>query len=168
MYENTEQLYIIDAFYLEWDSLCRMKRKWESFPSLTRERQRVDVVTSLLNNKTLDSKFFKELLVNLRLILIRAGLEERKGIHILLLGSQLTIIAIRLVTSDVDKSSRFDVEDLWVDCEKWGPQFWDKADDCGVDENTPLLPLRSQYDEKSIWSWRRWFPLFVDKGFDSL
>lgn len=74
---------IDDSLYLDWNDLCHLKHTWDSIPSLTRERQHEDIVQSLsrdLSRQRWNLKHLRKLLIGLKLILIRAGLEEEQGI----------------------------------------------------------------------------------------
>jgi hypothetical protein len=69
--------------YLDWNDLCSLKQTWDSIPSLTRERQHKDVVDRLsrdLSRQAWNLKHLRTLLINLKLIVIRAGFEEEEGI----------------------------------------------------------------------------------------
>ncbi|KAE8441677.1 hypothetical protein EG329_004549 [Mollisiaceae sp. DMI_Dod_QoI] len=84
------------SLYLEWDTLCHLKRTWETFPSLTRDKQHEDIVASLSrDDKAWNPKYLRTLLVNLRLIPIRAGVEEME--------------TIQLVTQNINESSKFNL-----------------------------------------------------------
>ncbi|KAH6714010.1 hypothetical protein BKA61DRAFT_607062 [Leptodontidium sp. MPI-SDFR-AT-0119] len=57
---------------------------WNSFPSLTRERQHQDIMQGLslaLGNPSWNPRPFRTLLLNLRLILVRAGFDEEQGMR---------------------------------------------------------------------------------------
>ena len=76
------------SLYLEWNDLCTLKHTWDGLPSLTRERQREDIVQGLsrdLSRRTWNLNHLRTLLISLKLILIRAGLEEEQGIWLSLL-----------------------------------------------------------------------------------
>lgn len=73
-----------DALYLEWNGLCKLKRTWDSFSSLTRDRNPEEIETMFRRDpsiKTWDPKFLRVLLVQMKLILFRVGLEDDKGIY---------------------------------------------------------------------------------------
>ena len=73
-----------DILHLDWQDLCSLKETWDSFPSLTRERQHQDIMPGLslaLGDPSWDSKPFRTLLLNLRLILVRAGFDEEQGMR---------------------------------------------------------------------------------------
>lgn len=78
-----------DTVHLDWQDLCRLKETWDSFPSLTLERQHQDIMQGLspaLGSPSWNPRLFRTLLLNLRLILIRAGFEEEQGMcHVTLL-----------------------------------------------------------------------------------
>lgn len=78
-----QNLDIDQSLQLDWNDLCNLKQTWDSIPSLTRERQHQDVVQGLsrdLNRRTWDLKHLRRLLTGLKLVLIRAGVEEDEGI----------------------------------------------------------------------------------------
>ena len=73
-----------DILHLDWQDLCSLKETWDSFPSLTRERQHQDIMPGLslaLGNPSWDPRPFRTLLLNLRLILVRAGFDEEQGMR---------------------------------------------------------------------------------------
>jgi hypothetical protein len=132
--------------YLDWIDLCKLKQTWDRIPSLTRERQHKDIVERLsrdLSRRAWNLKHLRTLLINLKLILIRAGLEEEEGIFLNSFTSTYTKdrIAIQLVSQNLDESSKGGVEDLWMPYEKCERYFvngkWDNED--AMDEETPLL-----------------------------
>ena len=71
-----------DIIHLNWQDLCSLKETWDSFPS--RERQHQDIMQDLLlalSNLGWNPRPFRTLLLNLRLILIRAGFDEEQGMR---------------------------------------------------------------------------------------
>ncbi|KAF8847834.1 hypothetical protein BDZ45DRAFT_754466 [Acephala macrosclerotiorum] len=131
-----------DALYLEWNSLCGLKRTWDSFSSLTRGRCLEDIEIALcrdLSTKTWDP--LRVLLVKMKLILFRAGLEDDK--------------AIPLVCENLDRPSNF--ED---NLEKRNVHFEEWAKDNVTSEEAPLLqvfPSDPLPRGSRLW-WRTWIP----------
>ena len=72
-----------DILHLNWQDLCSLKGTWDSFTSLTRERQHQDIqdLSLALGNLGWNPRPFRTLLLDLRLILIRAGFDEEQGMR---------------------------------------------------------------------------------------
>lgn len=71
------------ALCLEWNTLYMLKRFWGDDPSLTAVKQRKDFVYPISSERgqTWEPTLLRTHLVNMRLILIRAGLNEAQGIR---------------------------------------------------------------------------------------
>ncbi|PMD42326.1 hypothetical protein L207DRAFT_622319 [Hyaloscypha variabilis F] len=147
--KQLQELKIDYNVYQDWNDLLTLKRTWDCNPSLTRLRQHKDIVQGLsrdLSRRSWNPKHLRRLLINLRLILVRAGMAEEE--------------AVALVSKNVDVKGA--IEDLWIPVEKEERYFsngrWDL--ELGIDEEKPLLGDDDAANEhRAIWGWRKWLSL---------
>jgi hypothetical protein len=158
------------SLFREWSHLCDLKRDWEADPSVLRARHSGALfhaeseISGLSKRNLWRPHSYRALLLKLKLLPICAGLgiegnthrgaDEVKSILKFATG-------VQLMSKNIDGSHQFTVQDLWLDCEKWGLSYIGRKWEEGslVDEEEPLLGyagLEKMNRSCNVWSWRKW------------